>query len=169
LAAIRHDESANGREAVVSAGLRFVPERLIQNFGSLLCGATRFRYFPFHLACADFILRDAAWFTGIGLHYRRRSRLQLPGTSRSYKDVAIVAVEAFDQFHGFSPLVPGIQSSDCRKFLRFVLRQPSQELRSYFPTKFNLVGPAAFEVDYGSIKRFEGGRCERDLSEAFSL
>jgi hypothetical protein len=33
--------------------------------------------------------------------------LQLPGAPGGDQNVAIVAVEAFDQFHGFSPLLPG--------------------------------------------------------------
>jgi hypothetical protein len=89
--------------------LSVVAESLIQNFGGLLSGAARFRDFPFHLASADFILRDAAGFAGICLYHRRSARLQLSGAPGGDQNVAIVAVEAFNQFHGLFPPVTGTQ------------------------------------------------------------
>src|ERR1700733_1996087 len=84
-----------------------VSESLVQNFCGLLGCAASFGDLPLHFACANFILRDAARFAGAGLNHRRGSRLQLPGAPGGDQNVAIVAVEAFDQFHGFSPLLPG--------------------------------------------------------------
>jgi hypothetical protein len=110
-------------ETLRHPGIRFsanclsvVAENLFQSFSGLLCGAARFRDLPLHFAGADFILRDAAGFAGIGLHYRRRSRLQLASAPGGDQNVAIVAVEAFDQFHGILSLVAGTQDFDCRKF-----------------------------------------------------
>jgi hypothetical protein len=82
--------------------LSVVAESLIQNFGGLLSGAARFRDFPFHLAGADFILRDAAGFAGICLYHGRSARLQLPGAPGGDQNVAIVAVEAIN-FMDFFP------------------------------------------------------------------
>jgi hypothetical protein len=58
---------------------------------------------PFHFAGADLVLRDAARFTGTGFDYRRSAALELAGTASGHEDVAIVAVEAFDQLHNYSP------------------------------------------------------------------
>src|ERR1700693_146318 len=79
-------------------------ESLIQNFRGLLDGAARFGDLPLHLARADFILRNATGFAGVGLDHRRGSGLQLARAPGGDQNIAIVAVEAFDQFHGFSPL-----------------------------------------------------------------
>ena len=81
-----------------------MPESLIQNIGGLLGRAAGFGDLPFNLACADFVLRDAAGFAGVSLDYRRGSGLQLAGAPCGDKNITVVAVEALDQFHGFSPL-----------------------------------------------------------------
>src|SRR5258708_38073674 len=101
--------------------LGVVSESLIQNFGSLLGGTASFRDLPLLFACADFILRDTARFAGIGLNHRRSAGLQLPGATGGDQNVAIVTVEAFDQFHGFSPPGTGTQDFDFRKLPVFVL------------------------------------------------
>src|ERR1700675_4718500 len=85
--------------------LGVVPESLIKNLGRLLGRAASFRNLPLHLTRADFILRNAAGFARVGLHHRRSAGLKLAGAPRRYQNVAIVAVEAFDQFHGVSPLL----------------------------------------------------------------
>src|SRR5258706_3972694 len=119
-----------------AARLGVVPESLIQNFGSLLGGAASFWNLPLHLACADFILRDTARFAGIGLNHRGGAGLELPGATGGDQNVAIVAVEAFDQFHGFSPLVLGhkiLISESCQSsFLVIVLRQRKLRTASLF-------------------------------------
>jgi hypothetical protein len=80
-----------------------LPESFIQFFGGLLGGAAGFGDFPFDLAGADFILRNAAGLAGVSLNHRGRSGLQLAGAPGGDQNVAIVAVEAFDQFHRLSP------------------------------------------------------------------
>src|SRR5580704_2691016 len=85
------------------------PEGLIQNVGGLLGRAASFGDLPFHFTRADLVLCNAARFAGVGLDHRRRSGLQLPRAPCGDQNVAIVAVEAFDQFHGFSPLGTGMQ------------------------------------------------------------
>src|ERR1700724_2316003 len=103
--------------------LSVVTESLIHNFGGLLSGAARFRDFPFHLAGADFILRDAAGFAGICLYHRRSARMQLPGALGGDQNVAIVAVKAFNQFHGLFPPCDRDANLDCRKLVRLVVCQ----------------------------------------------
>jgi hypothetical protein len=83
--------------------LSVVTESLIQNFGGLFGGAAYFGNLPFHFAGADFVLRDTAGFAGIGLNHRRSSGLELAGAPRGDQNVSIIAIEAFDQLHGFSP------------------------------------------------------------------
>jgi hypothetical protein len=66
--------------------------------------------------------------------------LQLAGTAGGDQDVAIIAVEAFDQFHRSLPLA--IETQDLvANSVSFVLSQGSHELLHHFPTKFKFVRP----------------------------
>src|ERR1700733_3849909 len=132
--------------------LRVVPENLIERFSSLLSGAAKFRNFPLHLARSNFVLRDAARFAGVGLNHRRSSRLQLPSTPGGDQNVAIVAVEAFDQFHGLS-LPP---SRDARFLIAESYRASffAGEAKNsfiYFPTKPKVAGVAIVYFDYEGL------------------
>src|SRR5271163_3800704 len=126
--------------------LRVVPESLIQHLRGLLGRAASFRDLPFHFARADFILGNAAGLTGIGLHYRRRSGLQLAGSPGRDQNVAIVAVETFDQFHGILSLAIGtarFSSSKLPVSLFLFFSGGSQEPLPYFPTKLKVVGASS--------------------------
>jgi len=89
-----------GLRRKLGVGLTALVKRFLSGFHR------RFRCFrndPFHFAGTDFILRDAARFTGTGFDYRRSAALELAGPASGHEDVAIVAVEAFDQLHNYSP------------------------------------------------------------------
>jgi hypothetical protein len=104
--AARHSES-NFHGYLDAAGgntLRVVSESLVENIGGLFSRAARFGNLPFHFARANLVLRDAAGFAGISLNHGRGSGLQLAGAPGGDQNISVVAVEAFDQFHGFSPL-----------------------------------------------------------------
>src|SRR5512146_2281529 len=58
-----------------------------------------FRDEPLDLARLDFVLGNAAWLAGIGADDGARSGLELARTASRDQDVAVVAVEAFDQLH----------------------------------------------------------------------
>src|SRR5258705_9476050 len=77
---------------------------LLESFtGQVDGGLGSLRDDPFHLAGADFILRDSAGLAGAGFHDRRSAALQLAGTAGSDENVAVIAVEAFNQLHSDSP------------------------------------------------------------------
>src|ERR1700687_4108275 len=88
----------------IGAILRVFRENLIQ---SLARGHYRqfrnLRNQPFHLARLDFILGDAAGFARSGIDHRGCAALQLSCPSRRYQNVAVVAVEPFNQLHTLSP------------------------------------------------------------------
>src|ERR1700756_4819861 len=71
--------------------------------GDLSCGLGNFGDDPFHLPGTDFVLGDAARLAGTGLYDRRRATLELAGPAGGHQDIAIVAVEAFDQLHTVLP------------------------------------------------------------------
>src|SRR6201981_1039542 len=71
--------------------------------GDLSCGLGNFGDAPFHLPGTDFVLGDAARLAGTGLYDRRRATLELAGPAGGHEDIAIVAVEAFDQLHTVLP------------------------------------------------------------------
>src|ERR1700693_1104381 len=133
-----------------AARLRVVSESLVQDFGGLLGGAARFRNLPLHLARADFVLRNAAGFAGIGLNHRRGSGLPLAGAAGRDQNIAIVAVEAFDQFHGLSPLHTGLQISIAESWLPKVgaLRSSprSQELLLLFSHEIQDCGGCPLQI-----------------------
>src|SRR5580658_8732293 len=79
-------------------------QRLVEIFGGLLGGAAKFGNLPLHFAGANFILRDAARLAGTGVDHGRCAGLELPRASSCHQNIAVVAVEAFDQLHGDSPL-----------------------------------------------------------------
>lgn len=54
---------------------------------------------PLHFAGPNFILGDATGFAGTGFNDGRGAALQLAGAPSRDQDVAIVAIEAFDQLH----------------------------------------------------------------------
>src|SRR5260370_42509556 len=54
---------------------------------------------PFDLARLDLVLCDAAGFARMCLDHRRRSTLQLPGTTRRDQNVPIIAIETVNQLH----------------------------------------------------------------------
>jgi hypothetical protein len=84
----------------LGVGLPALVERFLSGFHRRLrC----FRNDPFHFAGPDFVLRDTARFTRTGFDYRRSAAPELAGTASGHEDVAIVAVEAFDQLHNYSP------------------------------------------------------------------
>src|SRR5258708_11064697 len=131
-----------------AARLSVVPESLIQNFGSLLGRAAGFRNLPFHLTGANFILRNAAGFARAGVNHRRGAGLKLPGATRGDENVAIVAVEAFDQFHGLSPLILGhriLISESCRSSF-VVLRQRKPRTALLFSHEIKLTGAYALQI-----------------------
>jgi hypothetical protein len=66
--------------------------------------------------------------------------LQLAGSPGGDQNVAIVAVEAFDQFHIFSPLVPGykILTAEIGALRSFVC--DAKSLHYHFPTKLKVAG-----------------------------
>jgi hypothetical protein len=68
--------------------------------------------------------------------------LQLASAAGGDQNVTIVAVEAFDQFHGFSPLLPGctILIAEIGALRSFVC--DAKGLLYYFPTKPRVVGAA---------------------------
>src|SRR5215831_15591522 len=76
-----------------------LPESLVESFRGLFGGAAGFGNFPFHLARANFILRDATGFAGVGVDDGRCTRLELASTASCHQDVPVIAVEAFDQLH----------------------------------------------------------------------
>src|ERR1700689_5258476 len=143
--------------------LRVVPESLIQNLSGLLGRAASFRNLPLHLARADFILRDAARLAGVGLHHRWGSGLQLAGAPRGDQNITIVAVEAFDQFHGLSPLQLGhkiLISENCRSSLLllplFGASASVAEAKNYspiFPRTSRLRGLPASPSGYRGLPR----------------
>jgi hypothetical protein len=71
--------------------------------GGLRSGLGNFGDDPFHLPGTDFVLGDAARLAGTGLYDRRRATLELAGPTGGHEDIAIVAVEAFDQLHTVLP------------------------------------------------------------------
>src|SRR5579864_1988489 len=71
--------------------------------GDLSCGLGNFGDDPFHLPSTDLVLGDAARLAGTGLYDRRRATLELAGPAGGHEDIAIVAVEAFDQLHTVLP------------------------------------------------------------------
>ena len=81
-----------------------LPQGFVESLGSLLGSAASFRNFPFHFARLDLVLRDAAGLAGIRVDDGGGAGLELPRTTRRDQDVAIVAVEAFDQLHWDVPL-----------------------------------------------------------------
>jgi hypothetical protein len=89
-----------GLRGELSVGLPALIKRFLGGFDRRFRG---FRNDPFHFAGPDFILRDAARFTGTGFNYRRSAALELASPSSGHEDVAIVAIEAFDQLHNYSP------------------------------------------------------------------
>jgi hypothetical protein len=80
--------------------LRSGVDRLTGDFSNRFGG---FRNHPLDLTCANFILRDTARFAGTGLYDRGRATLELAGPTGGHEDIAIVAVEAFDQLHTVLP------------------------------------------------------------------
>src|SRR6476646_6842550 len=95
-------------------------ESLIETFSGLFGGAAGLGHLPFHLARADFILRNAAWLAGTGIDHRGRTGLQLPRTPCCHKDVPVVAVKAFDQLHWDVPLETELKSNQCRTSIQSV-------------------------------------------------
>src|SRR5256885_15240915 len=81
-------------------------KRFVERLARGLSGRTSVRNLPLYFAGADFVLRDAARFTGVGVDHRRGAGLELPRAPRCHQDVAIVAVKSLDQLHCDSPLNP---------------------------------------------------------------
>src|SRR4029077_18672610 len=100
-------QKSNAGNGMVIAGdscLRVFREHLVQSLGRGYYWQFRnLRNQPFHLAGLNFILRDAAGFARSGIDHRGCAALQLPCPPRRYQNVAVVAVEPFNQLHTLSP------------------------------------------------------------------
>ena len=100
----RSSSSRNAASKIAGREGLILPQSFVESLGSLLGSAASFGNFPFHFAGADLILGNAAGLAGIGVHHWWGAGLELPRTPRCDQDVAIVAVEAFDQLHWDVPL-----------------------------------------------------------------
>jgi hypothetical protein len=72
--------------------------------------------------------------------------LQLSGAPRRHQYVTIVAVEAFDQFHGLSPLVPGLRISIAESLCAVFSASEAKNYAPIFPRISMLWGPPAFNI-----------------------